>query len=98
MEGVSVILLIVGVALYFVPTIISAVRGKATGDAGVFIVNLLFGWTFIGWLVAFVWACSGRTHADIRLDAQRHAEMLAALGPRRVSPAEFAAQVESLKK
>jgi hypothetical protein len=42
-------------ALYFLPSII----GKDKRDAmGIFIVNLLLGWTLIGWVVAFLWACA----------------------------------------
>jgi Superinfection immunity protein len=35
---------------YFVPTIVSAARGR--NMLGVFVLNLVLGWTFIGWLVA----------------------------------------------
>ena len=41
--------------LYFLPSII----GKDKRDAmGIFLVNLLLGWTLIGWVVAFLWACA----------------------------------------
>lgn len=40
---------------YFLPTII-AVLGKKTNAGGVFAVNLLLGWTLIGWIIALVWA------------------------------------------
>jgi hypothetical protein len=41
--------------LYFLPTIIA--RDKADVMA-IFLVNLLFGWTVIGWFVALIWACA----------------------------------------
>ena len=42
-------------ALYFLPSII----GKDKRDAvGIFLVNLFLGWTLIGWVVAFLWACA----------------------------------------
>ena len=66
-------------AIYFLPSIIAGLRGKANGGAGVFLVNLFLGWTLIGWLVAFIWAFTGRTDAEVRLEARRHAEMLAAV-------------------
>ena len=41
-------------ALYFLPSII----GREKRDfAGIFLVNLLLGWTLVGWVVAFLWAC-----------------------------------------
>jgi len=44
--------------LYFLPSII----GRDKADAmGIFLVNLFLGWTVVGWVVAFFWACaSGR--------------------------------------
>ena len=40
-------------------------RGKANGTGGVIFVNLLLGWTVVGWFLAFVWACTGQTNADM---------------------------------
>lgn len=41
--------------LYFLPAII----GKDKRDAmGIFLVNFFLGWTLIGWVVAFLWACA----------------------------------------
>lgn len=39
---------------YFVPTIVAAARG--THMLGVFRLNLLLGWTLVGWLLALVMA------------------------------------------
>ena len=72
------ILLVVGLILYFLPTFIAMSRGKANGTGGVFLVNLLLGWSVIGWFVAFIWACSGDTSADKRREEERHRELLAA--------------------
>ncbi len=41
-------------ALYFFPTFIAAHRGHPTG--GIFILNLLLGWTGIGWLALVLFA------------------------------------------
>lgn len=49
----------VGIVLYFIPTIITMCRGTNNGMK-VFIVNLLLGWTGIGWLWALVMACKSR--------------------------------------
>ena len=50
--------------LYFLPTIIG--RHKAN-VMGIFIVNLLFGWTVIGWLIALIWACSSDSYVPVRV-------------------------------
>lgn len=58
-DPVAVFLVLVlifgGVAFYFLPTIIAAVS-KHRQLAAISILNLLAGWTFIGWIVAIVWA------------------------------------------
>lgn len=40
---------------YFLPWAIAATRGKSNTGA-IFWVNLLLGWTFIGWIIALVMA------------------------------------------
>jgi hypothetical protein len=40
--------------LYFLPTIIAANRGHHV--TGILLLNLLFGWTGIGWIVMLLWA------------------------------------------
>ena len=40
---------------YFLPTIIAMLRKKHNVTA-IFVLNLLLGWTFIGWIVAFIWS------------------------------------------
>lgn len=43
-------------ALLFLPTLIARSRNHPHVSA-IFLVNLFFGWTFIGWVVSFIWAC-----------------------------------------
>lgn len=49
MSGTMILLV-----LYFVPTIVAACRDAHVGSVAV--VNVLLGWTFIGWVVAFAMA------------------------------------------
>lgn len=46
---------ILSILMYFLPALIG--RHKADA-AGIFIVNLLFGWTIVGWFIALIWACA----------------------------------------
>ena len=48
----------VGLAVYFVPTIIAGLRGIPNA-LSVFVVNLFLGWSFLGWVVALAMAVSG---------------------------------------
>jgi len=41
--------------LYFLPFIVALVRGKRNSLA-ILLLNLLLGWTLIGWVGALVWA------------------------------------------
>lgn len=50
---ILVFLLLFGV--YFFPTIWATKEKKKNGGA-IFVLNLFLGWTFIGWVVALVWA------------------------------------------
>ena len=46
-----------GLALYFLPTIIAQQR-KHRSLGGIFVLNLLLGWSLLGWIGALVWALS----------------------------------------
>lgn len=69
----GVILIVLGIALYFVPWIVAACRnGKHC--AGIAILNLFLGWTFIGWVIALVWATSD-SRAEASKEEGRHVEV-----------------------
>jgi hypothetical protein len=55
--------------LYFLPSIIAH---NKTNFGGVFVLNLLLGWTFVGWIIALIWALGG--------DSQRVVVMHQAVG------------------
>ena len=44
-----------GFVLYFLPTIIAAIKSKRDIVA-ILLLNLFLGWSVIGWIVALVWA------------------------------------------
>jgi hypothetical protein len=51
-----VVLVILLIGVYMLPTIIGSVR-KVVNIGSVFAINLLLGWTLIGWVVALAMAC-----------------------------------------
>jgi hypothetical protein len=55
---VAVILYIVPIFLvvYFLPAIIARSKNKRN-TVDILALNLLLGWTLLGWLLALVWAC-----------------------------------------
>jgi hypothetical protein len=48
-------IIIITFALYLLPTIIASTRHKHQFLA-ICLINIFAGWTFVGWLVALIWA------------------------------------------
>jgi hypothetical protein len=56
MDGlVGVGLLLVIVLMYFLPACVAGMRGHRNTTA-IFVLNLLLGWTGLGWIGALVWS------------------------------------------
>jgi hypothetical protein len=45
------------VALYFIPTIVAAIRHHQN-RVSIMLLNLFLGWTGLGWLAALIWSAS----------------------------------------
>jgi TPR repeat protein len=58
---VAVLILVAGLIIYFLPSIIANARHHNNAMA-IFALNLLLGWTLLGWVAAIVWALT----ADIK--------------------------------
>jgi hypothetical protein len=56
-----ILLAAAGIFVYFIPAMIA--RGKRNAGA-IFVLNLLAGWSFIGWVGALVWACTKDPKAE----------------------------------
>jgi hypothetical protein len=64
--------LLVLLAAYFMPAIVASVRHHASSMA-IFALNLLLGWTFIGWVLALVWSLTGNVRPPLlRPDRDRN--------------------------
>jgi len=57
MDSVSVLLTIIILLMYFIPTMVAS-NGKHKNTKAIFVLNLFLGWTFLGWIFALVWACT----------------------------------------
>lgn len=55
MEFLGLILLGLAVCFYFLPFAICRQRETLHSNQ-IFLVNLLFGWTILGWIAALIWA------------------------------------------
>lgn len=55
---VGFVFLVIGVVIlvgYFIPTVIAFAR-KHHNAVAIFVLNLILGWTFLGWVAALVWS------------------------------------------
>lgn len=48
-------MIVVGLVIYFLPTVIANSRRNPKSNA-IFLVNLLTGWTMLGWIAVLIWA------------------------------------------
>lgn len=56
-SGFALVGLAMIAVVYFIPTITAERRHKRNA-AAIAVLNVFLGWTFIGWVVALVWACT----------------------------------------
>ena len=67
--------------LYFLPSIIGRDKHDFTG---ILLVNLLLGWTVIGWIIALVWACAASPAGHVRyvpVSSGRFCSQCGTMGP-----------------
>ncbi len=51
------------VAIYMLPTLIAYARDIPARQT-ITVLNIVAGWTLIGWIVCFIWALMAETQAD----------------------------------
>jgi len=59
--------IVVGLIVYFLPSIIAALR-KKRNLAAIIILNILTGWTFIGWIAALVWSITNDSNQNLSVN------------------------------
>ncbi len=60
----SMLAFLCAVAMYFLPAIIALQRRHVSSGA-IFLWNFFLGWSIVGWIVCFAWACSGDTRREV---------------------------------
>lgn len=63
---IIIAIVLAALGIYFLPTTIALNRG-VNRMAAVVLINILFGWTFLGWAVALIMACSMERSIDYDL-------------------------------
>jgi hypothetical protein len=59
----EIILTLVSLVIYFIPTIIAIIR-HARNAVGIVVLNILGGWTFVGWIIALVWSITDKQQGN----------------------------------
>ena len=58
MDYIGVLIgVLIFITIYFLPTLI-AVRKDHHNKLSIFLLNLLLGWTFLGWVASLIWSVS----------------------------------------
>ena len=57
--------------VYFLPTILAILKGRSN-SLPIFVLNLLAGWTFIGWVVALIWALTKDLKSELQEVIERN--------------------------
>jgi len=61
---IGLIIIGLGLAIYFLPTSIASKRKIAMGTGTMFCLNLFIGWTVVGWLFLILVAACAKTTAE----------------------------------
>ena len=60
----GILIIILAGFFYLLPSLV-ALNNKKSNSGAIFALNLLLGWSFIGWVVAFIWAITKDRQPDI---------------------------------
>lgn len=64
MDGGAIAVIVVGLFIYFIPAIV-ANSGKRKNATAITVLNIVLGWTLLGWVVALVWACCNDSNGSL---------------------------------
>lgn len=61
--GIVLVVLVIVFGIYFMPTIVARVRNHPDTTA-ILVLNIILGWSLIGWVIALVWAFTGKAQVS----------------------------------
>jgi hypothetical protein len=73
MEFFGLVLFLLILFFYFIPAYVAGTR-RAENSGAITAINLLFGWTVIGWFGALIWACTDKQRPAPEAKPQAPAE------------------------
>ena len=57
---------------YFLPSIIAGIK-KRKNSVDILVLNIFLGWTIIGWIIALMWAVTGKSSLDMKIGEKKSA-------------------------
>ena len=66
-------LIVAAALLYFTPTWIAERRWHCNVNA-IFALNILLGWTFLGWVIALVWSLTDNVYVEVEEEVEEEVE------------------------
>ena len=60
---ITVVMLMLIAIIYMLPTLVAYARDIPQRRM-ITVLNIIFGWTLIGWVVTFIWALSAETEVE----------------------------------
>ncbi len=79
----SIFVILLFLFVYFLPSFVA--QGKRQGTS-VFVLNLFLGWTFLGWLIALIWACNNDVQQTKEIKQEVNIGQLGVSRQRRKAP------------
>ncbi|MGB3968758.1 MAG: superinfection immunity protein [Planctomycetota bacterium] len=64
------LMLLAAASIYVLPSAVAMLR-RHRNVASIMVVNLLLGWTLLGWAVSMAWAVSAAPQVDVRVVRER---------------------------
>jgi len=58
-HAVILMILVIAIAIHFLPIILAYGR-NAANFWGIVVINVFLGWTFLGWVIALTWAVTAK--------------------------------------
>jgi len=73
MPLIIIILLLIGIPIYFFPSLVAHSR-KHPNLTSLFVLNLLLGWTILGWVGTLAWAYSKKHEVIVEIKSTSQAD------------------------
>lgn len=65
-DGRFALFVLIAAAVYLLPTVVALARGHRN-RASIMVVNIMLGWTLLGWVISMTWAVAAAPQVGVHL-------------------------------